>query len=129
MNAARIVTAGLAAAAMTAVLVTGTAASAGTAPAHRITVRQVLGWCRAGDTMGIDGRTYKCVRVTLADVPPSGRLRSCERAISAAIGDGVRLTSGGSTARVRRDCSRMSAAQTAQAEDFTLYLSRQLGVR
>ena len=128
MNAARIVTAGLAAAAMTTALVTATASAATTATAHRITVRQVLGWCKAGDTMGIDGRTYECVRVTLADAPPSHRLRSCERAISAAVGDGVKLTSGQSTVRVRRDCAGMSAAQTAEAEDFTLYLSRQLGV-
>ena len=128
MRTARIATAGLAAAAMTTALVTASASAATTAPVHRITVRQVLGWCKAGDTMGIDGRTYECVRVTLADAPPSHRLRACERAVSAAIGDGVKLTSGGLTARVRRDCAGMSAAQTAEAEDFTLYLSRQLGV-
>ena len=131
MRTARIATAGLAAAAMTTALVTASASAATTATtatAHRITVREVLGWCKAGDTMGIDGRTYECVRVTLADAPPSHRLRACERAVSVAIGDGVKLTSGQSTARVRRDCAGMSAAQTAEAEDFTLYLSRQLGV-
>jgi hypothetical protein len=114
---------------MTTALVTGTTASASTTAAvHRITVHEVLGWCKAGDTMGIDGRTYKCVRVTLADAPPTRRLRACERAIAAATGDGVKLTSGQPALRVRRDCTGLSAAQTAEAEDFTQYLSRQLGV-
>jgi hypothetical protein len=61
----RAATAGLAA----AVLVLAASAGQATAAAvHRqpVTVREVLGWCKAGDSMGIDGHTYRCVQVAPA---------------------------------------------------------------